>query len=260
MGEPAAVTGASGVREVKSAVRTIDVIEYLAHRQANPARLKEVSDALGAPRSSTYALLRTLIGCGWVQSDEYGNLYSLGIKALIAGTSYIDADPYVRIVRPILADLALKLNETIHFGRLDGDQIVYLATQESHQEVRAYNRVGRRLPAWATSLGKAVLAEQPTHTLPTQLSPLTPHTITDRDDLLEDLEKTRQRGYSIDLEENTMGLRCYGMALHYTAPARDSISCSIPLARLTPDLEKTVLEAMSGARLRIEQSAPLLVR
>ena len=53
----------------------------------------------------------------------------------------------MRIVRPILADLALKLDETIHFGRLDGDQIVYLATQESHQEVRAYNRVGRRLPA-----------------------------------------------------------------------------------------------------------------
>ena len=92
-----------------------------------------------------------------------------------------------------------------------------------------------------------MLAEQPAHTLPTQLSPLTPHTITDRDDLLEDLDKTRQRGYSIDLEENTMGLRCYGMALHYTAPARDSISCSIPLARITPELEKTCLLYTSDA-------------
>ena len=54
MSDLAAMNG-SGVREVKSAVRTIEVLEYLAQRQANPARLKEISDAVGAPRSSTYA-------------------------------------------------------------------------------------------------------------------------------------------------------------------------------------------------------------
>ncbi|WP_168582396.1 IclR family transcriptional regulator [Gephyromycinifex aptenodytis] len=251
-----------GVREVKSAVRTVEVLEYLAGRQANPARLKEVADGVDAPRSSTYALLKTLIGCGWVQVDESGNFYSLGIRVLIAGTSFIDSDPHVRVVRPIIADLAARLNETIHLGRLDGDQIVYLATQESHQEIRGFNRVGRRLPAWATSLGKALLAERTAKALelPRRLQALTPHTITDRQDLLEDLERTRQRGYSIDREENTLGLQCYGMALHYGSPAMDAISCSVPLTRLTPEHESKILDALSGARLRIEQSAPLFTR
>lgn len=251
---------AGGVRDVKSAVRTIDVLEYLAHRQANPARLAEIAEAVGAPRSSTYAILRTLTGCGWVQSDDTGSSYRLGIRALIAGTSYIDADPHVRIIRPILADLALKLGETIHLGRLDGDQIVYLATQESHQEVRAYNRVGRRLPAWATGLGKALLAEQPADRLPTSLSALTPHTITERDDLLAELEHVRRRGYAIDHEEGTLGLQCYGMALHYSDPPRDALSCSVPISRLTAEHEERILSALSDARLRIEQSAPMLSR
>lgn len=249
-----------GVREVKSAARTIDALEYLAHRQSNPARLKEIADALGAPRSSTYALLRTLIACGWVRVDATGNLYSLGIRALLAGTSYIDADPYVRIVRPILADAARELGETIHLARLDGDQVVYLVTQESHHDIRVYNRVGRRLPAWATGLGKALLAEQPAEALPTTLSAVTPHTITDLDELRDELERTRERGYAIDHEENTMGLRCYGFALRYTTPAQDALSCSIPLSRLTPELADRTIEIMNRARFRIEQSAPLMQR
>ncbi|QQS01952.1 MAG: IclR family transcriptional regulator [Austwickia sp.] len=251
-------TEIGGVRDVKSASRTIALLEYLALRQAAPARLKEVADAVGAPRSSTYALLKTLIGCGWVQSDEAGNLYSLGIRALIAGTSYIDADPHVRLVRPVLADLSATLNETIHLGRIDGDQVVYLATQESHQEVRVLNRVGRRMPAWATGLGKAILAERADLVLPPRLGAVTPHTITNHDDLADDLAGARGRGYAVDHEENTIGLQCYGMALHYTEPVRDAISCSVPLSRLTPELERTVLAAMSAARLRIEQSAPLI--
>lgn len=253
-------TDAGGVREVKSAVRTIEVIEYLAHRQASPARLKEVADAVGAPRSSTYALLRTLIGCGWVQADDSGNLYSLGIRALVAGTTYLDADPYVRLARPVLADLSAALNETIHLARIDGDQMVYLATQESHQETRVLARVGRRMSAWASSLGKAVLAERGTDGLPDRLTALTPHTITERDDLADDLARCRERGYAVDREENTIGLQCYGMALHYTDPVRDAISCSVPVGRLTPELESRVLAAMDAARHRIEQSAPLIAR
>ena len=52
------------------------------------------------------------------------------------------------------------LDETFHLGRLDGTDVVYLATRESQQYIRISNRVGRRLPAYATALGKALLAER----------------------------------------------------------------------------------------------------
>ena len=254
--EPAA----SGVREVKSALRTMDVLEFLGTRAGEPARLREITSALDAPRSSTYALLRTLVSRGWVTTDISGNFYSLGIRALLVGTSYLDADPYLRVVRPVLTQVAEALDETVHMARLDGPDVVYLATQESHQYLRANSRVGRRLPAHATSLGKAILAERDLADVPLVLSAVTAHTIVDRDALLADLAGVRRRGYAIDDEENSIGLRCFGLPLRYSSPVTDALSCSVPLARLTAKREQEIVMALSAARQQIEAAAPLQPR
>ena len=259
MAEPVAETNEvdeTGVREVKSAARTVEVLEFLAANARTPTRLREVAAALGAPRSSTYALLRTLVQRGWVRTDISGNFYSLGINALLVGTSYLDADPYVRVVRPVITQVSEVLDETVHMARLDGTYVVYLATQESRQYLRAFSRVGRRLPAHSTSLGKALLAERDQAEVPHDLVALTEHTITDRDVLLADLAEVRERGYAIDHEENSMGLRCFGFALHYTTPPIDAFSCSVPLARLTPQREREIVETLPSARRQIDASAP----
>ncbi|WP_454344909.1 helix-turn-helix domain-containing protein [Streptomyces canus] len=72
-----------GAPEVKSAVRTVTVLEPLAGRGGRPARLRELSGALGVPRSSMYALLQTLVEYGWVRTAATGYLYSVGIRALL---------------------------------------------------------------------------------------------------------------------------------------------------------------------------------
>jgi DNA-binding IclR family transcriptional regulator len=250
----------AAVREVKSAARTIDVLELLATRQNQPMGLRELSEELGAPRSSVYALIRTLVTSGWVRPDESGQRYSIGIRALLAGTTYLDTDPVLRIVQPHITDLSVRLDETIHFARLERSDVVYLATRESSQYLRPFSRVGRRLPAFTTSLGKALLAEQPAENLdahlPDELFPLTPRTVTDRDVLFRQLEATRARGYAIDREENVTGLACFGFALRYTRPATDAISCSLPLDRLAPGREDEIVSAMDATRMAIERMAP----
>ena len=70
------------------------------------------------------------------------------------------AIPYLPLITPFLDDLRQDLDETFHLGRLDGTDIVYLATRESKQYNRVQSRVGRRLPAYATALGKSLLAER----------------------------------------------------------------------------------------------------
>ena len=249
----------AGVREVKSAARTIEVLEFLAGRQGGRTRLRDVAEGLGTPRSSAYALLQTLVNYGWVETDPTNTYYSVGIRALLAGTSYIDRDPRVRLAHPILTDLSRDLGETIHLARLDGDQVVYLATAESHEYLRRMPRVGRRLEAAHTSLGKAILAERPEAVPVDMPPPLTPRSHTTMAELRADLTETRRRGYAIDDEENTPGLRCFGFALRYDDPVRDAISCSVPLERLDPGHEAAIVAAMSGARSRIEESAPLVV-
>jgi DNA-binding IclR family transcriptional regulator len=241
-----------GVRKVKSAVRTVELLEYLAARGDRPARIREISAALGMPRSSAHALLRTLMAQGWVRSDESGTLYGIGIRALLVGTSYLDGDPYLPMITPFLEELREALDETFHVGRLDGLDVVYLATRESRQYRRATSRVGRRLPAHATALGKALLAdrfgdERDRH-VPETLHPLTVHTTTDRSVLEEQLETARIRGYATDDEENTAGVRCFAVALGYTRPAQDAISASVPIARLTAERERVIVETLTSIR------------
>jgi DNA-binding IclR family transcriptional regulator len=252
----------TAVREVKSAARTLEILELLAARQNQPMGLRELSEELGAPRSSVYALIRTLVANGWVRPDETGQRYSIGIRALLAGTTYLDTDPVLRIVLPHITDLSGRLDETVHFARLERTDVVYLATRESSKYLRPFSRVGRRLPAYTTSLGKALLATYPDdelgHHLPAKLSALTPTTITDRPALLAELRETRSRGYATDREENLTGVSCFGFALRYTSPATDAISCSLPKDRLTPGREEEIIAAMEATRLAIEQMAPSL--
>lgn len=248
--------GARRLPDVKSAARTMQVLELLAERDGRPARLRELADELDAPRSSVYALLRTLASHGWVRTDVTGNLYALGIRSLMAGTAFLDADPYVRAARPVLVRLRDQVDETVHLARLDGDRVVYLQTQQSSQDHRPVSRVGRWLPASATSLGKALLAARG-GPLPAELPALTPRTIVDPVTLQADLEVTRGRGYAIDDEENTLGLRCIGIALRYTDPVVDAISCSVPIERMTAQKEAQVVEALLDARLQLEDSAPM---
>lgn len=245
----------TGVRAVKSAARTLELLELLAARQNRPARLRELSDALGAPRSSVYALIKTLEEHGWVRSDSSSSMYSIGIRALLAGTTYLDTDPFLRIAQPHINELGVELDETIHFGRLERTDIVYLATKESSQYLRPFSRVGRRLPAYSTSMGKAILAERLDDKLdehvPRRLTPITPNTITTHEDLLEDLKLTRARGYAFDNEENYSGVVCFGVALRYHRYPRDAISCSVPLRQLTDERRAVVIDGLERARIEI---------
>jgi len=248
---------AGGVREVKSAARTVELLEVLAARGDRPARLQELADELGVPRSSMYALLQTLISRGWVRTDVTGSLYGIGISALLAGTGYLDSDPRVRVVRPYLDEASEALGETIHLGRLDGHDVAYLATRESHEYPRTISRVGRRLPAHAGALGKALLAERPDDELPEgPYEALTPNTHTGRESLAADLAEIRERGHSVDREEGVTGIVGFGFALRHEVPALDAISCSVPVARLTPDHEARIVAVMREIRAKVEATIP----
>lgn len=241
---------------VKSALRAVQLLEVLADRGGLPARLRELADDLGAPRSSVHALLRTLTASGWVRTDATGTLYTLGIRALLVGASFLEADPYVRVARPVLADLRDELGETVHLARLDNDRVVYLITQESGREPRRISRVGRWLPAHATSLGKAILADR--GEVPAgSLERLTGKTITDPAVLGAELQQIRERGYATDDEEGTPGLKCVGVPLRYTSPVTDAISCSVPLDRMTAQRQEQIIAALTRAAHQLEESAPL---
>lgn len=242
---------------VKSAARTVELLEFFARHEGLHS-LGDVHARLGYPKSSLHVLLRTLVDLGWLETDLTGTLYRIGMRALLVGTSYIDSDEVVQFSRDALDEVAEATEETVHLGRLVGTDVVYLATRSSPHYLRPFSRVGRRLPAHATALGKALLAERPDEAvramLPQTLDALTPGTLTTPDALLTDLARTRRRGWALDREENTVGLRCVAVALRLRTPARDAISCSVPVARMSAAREKEVAALLLQARDRIEDT------
>lgn len=237
-------------RPVKSAARVLEVLEALA--DMGPLNLRDLAAHLRVPKSSMHALLRTMQWRGWLETDATGTLYGLGVRSLLAGSAYVDSDVVVRQTAPVLDQLAHETGETVHLGRLEGGDVVYLAKRESSHPLRLFSSVGRRLPAYSVALGKALLAEMAPEAalarLPATLQPMTPHTITDPELLLEDLDQVRRTGYAIDAEESASGLRCFAVALRQRSATRDAISISVPVARLRDGREDEIVGLLLQAR------------
>jgi IclR family acetate operon transcriptional repressor len=247
------------IRLVKSAERTLRILEVLGDARG-PMSVTELHKRTGYPRSSLHQLLHTMIATGWIEATNEGALVGIGSRALLVGTAYLDRDPAlphgIRTLELIREDTGY----TCHYARLEGASVIYLATRESVAPHHATSRVGRQLPAHATSLGKALLAELTATEVslelpPEPLPPLTANTVGTHAALAEELESTRQRGYSLEREQNTLGLGCIGVPVPYRIPATDAISCSIPIARCT-DAEITRVAAI--IRDHVQQLATLL--
>jgi DNA-binding IclR family transcriptional regulator len=242
----AATRAAEEVQPVKSAQRTVQILETLA---ASPTRLtiSQLQELVGYPRSSLHALIRTLRDLKWVESDDSGTMFGIGPHALMSGTAYLDKDPALPFAYQALEDLRADVGYTIHYARRDDAHVLYLASREARDSGRIISRVGRRLPIHLTALGQVLLAqlttEEVNELLPTRLERYTPQTIVDRDSLHRELEQVRQRGWAYEHEQGTPGLACVAATVEYRIPSTDAISCSMPAALAVGDELGRVIEA-----------------
>ncbi|MBS2536982.1 IclR family transcriptional regulator [Catenulispora sp. NF23] len=228
--------GADSSAGVKSARRAVELLEAFGSNH-DWLSLTDLHHYTGFPRSSLHGLLRTLRDVGWIESDDAGTRFRLGVKALICGTAYLDRDPVMPYATEALERLRDQIGYTCHFARLNGPDIVYLQTRESRTSAHLVSRVGRTLPAHATALGKALLSEladdELTAVLPKQLTALTELTITDREALRSELAFIRERGYSTERGQSSPNLACVAAVVPYRIPGTDAMSCSMPGERVT---------------------------
>lgn len=244
-------------RSVKSATRTLGILEALAAADKRLS-LAELARELEIPKSSLHALLSTLQNWGWVETDSSGRHFGLGVRSLLVGTSYVDSDDIVAATTEVLDWLSERVGETVHLGRLDGPDIVYLAKRESTHPLRLFSAIGRRLPAHATALGKVLLAERSEadldRILPRPLPRLTDNTIADGAALRKELARTHRRGWARDNQENAKGIRCLAVSVGEDSPPINAISCSVPVVRLDPRRERDIVERLMQAKQRIERT------
>jgi DNA-binding IclR family transcriptional regulator len=250
-----------GFRPVKSADRTLDVLEAIA---GGPCTLSELSRRLNLPKSSLHGLLHTLARRGWLQLTNGGTQFRLGLRAVQVATAFVDEDELVARAAAALDRLARQTGETVQQGRLDGDSVVYLAKRDSPHPVRLISTIGSRLPAHATALGKALLAAREDSAvralLRFPLPALTARTLTTWKSLAAELATIRGRGYSIDDGEATEGLRCFAVTIPADGETTDAVSISVPTFRLSDSREAELVTALLDARTELTGIPPRRAR
>ncbi|MGO4235624.1 IclR family transcriptional regulator [Pseudarthrobacter sp. YAF2] len=239
------------VKLVKSAERTIAILELVA-AAPQPLTTAEIFKLTGYPRSSLHWLLLTLLELNWIEQTPEG-AYRIGTHALLCGTAYLDRDPVMGHVPGVLEKVRNATTFTTHYARLDRSDVIYLATRQAVDRRRLSSRVGRKLPAQVTALGKAILSEYTDEEVRQRIgtgpyAPLTPNTVADFAALQAELAEFRKTGHSVEWEQNTVGLCCVSVVVPYRIPGTDAISCSMPVELATDDvIEKTVETLHSAA-------------
>lgn len=194
---------------VQSLARGLSVIA--AFDAAQPVMtLSDVARHTGLTRATARRFLLTLESLGYVRSD--GRMFELTPKVLQLGYSYLSALSLPQIASPHLKRLSDTLQESTSMSVLDGQDIVYVARVATHRIMTVAIAVGTRFPAYATSMGRVLLAglgdkELGEYLSAAQLSPLTRRTTTERVALAQQLHRVRELGYAVVDQELEVGLR-----------------------------------------------------
>ena len=172
--------------------------------------LSEVSRRTGLTRATARRFLLTLVELGYVRTD--GRTFELTALVLQLGYSYLSGQSLPQLAQPVLEDLSREISESTSASILDGGEIVYIARIHTRRLMTVGISVGTRFPAYATSMGRVLLAGLPRERFEEYLSdvrltPLTERTLTDPRRLREEVARVRDRGWAIVDQELEQGLR-----------------------------------------------------
>jgi IclR family transcriptional regulator, pca regulon regulatory protein len=253
------VEGARGTPFVQSLERGLAVIRAFDgdHRQLT---LAEVARRTGLPRAAARRFLHTLVELGYVRTD--GRVFALRPRVLDLGYAYLSSTSLPEVAQPHLEDLVARVHESCSVSVLDGEDIVYVARVATKRLMTVAINVGTRFPAYATSMGRVLLAARPpaerdAYLSTARLEPLTLHTVTDRGRLATVLAEVAEQGYAVLDQELEEGLRSIAVpvrdaagdvvaAMNVSASARRSTEA---LCReLLPPLQQAALEVESDLR------------
>lgn len=172
--------------------------------------LGEIARRTGLAKSTTSRITNELVDYGYL--ERQGPNLSLGIRIFELGQQAARPRSLRLLALPRMAELRRATGSTVHLAVLEETTVVYIEILHSSTSPRLPSRVGGRMPAFATGVGKALLAHSPPEltnlVIARGMWKVGPNTITDSDRLREDLDGIRCSGYATEVEESGPGISC----------------------------------------------------
>lgn len=238
----------------RSTARILDILESLLSQEEG-LTLTELSAKLQAPKSSLFPILHTMEERRYLRLDKGSGRYYLGASIYVLGNAF-DMDHRMDAIVQVMKQAVEECQETCQLGVLDHQNVLYIAKEDSNQAIRMISKVGNRLPANSTAIGKALLSgltDQELDTLYADGLPrLTEHTITDADILKQQLKAIREGLVASEQEESTTQLTCFALPVRRRGVVIAAISIAVPLFRCSQEKRVLVEHCLREAQLEIE--------
>lgn len=237
-------------RFIYSLARGLELLRYFCEDKTYLG-LTEISKGMNLSKATVSRFLYTLHNLGYLEKNVETKKYRLSPKVLYLGYSFLKNFDLGHLAYPYLKGMAEEVNETVNLSILDETEIIFIERIEKKQIISMKLQVGSKLPAYCTSMGKVLLASLPDEKIDEILrkSRIEKHTIntnTDIKDIKKELIGVRLKGFSLNDEELTMGLR--SIAAPVKSESRETtaaVNISVPSARMTiRELEKKFLKTL----------------
>lgn len=235
-------------KNVQSVDRALTILEILS-MYPKGLGVGEVSERTELHKSTAHRLLATLVDKGYVKQNQQNN-YQLTLKLFELGSKCVEELNVLEVARPYLTEIMEQVNEVVHLVVLEGEGIVYVDKVEPNTTIRMHSRIGIRRPLYCTGVGKAILSTMNDEEVEavwekSDVKRLTEYTITDLGEMKKELDRIRLKGYSIDEQENELGVRCIAIPLlDYTKRAWGAISISGPVERMTDNVIESIIPVL----------------
>jgi IclR family transcriptional regulator, KDG regulon repressor len=227
-------------KTIESVNRALNILELFDEHNAELG-ITEMAKLTGLHKSTLAGLVYTLESSGWLAQNQDTRKYRLGSRLIERAGVALRQLEAPRIARPYLAKLVETHNESVNLGILEGTTVLYVEHISSPQPLSIRVEIGKRGYIHSTALGKAILSaisplEARELMQRIQYVTMTPHTIATADQLSAEIDLTRQRGFSVDDQENELGGRCVGAPIFsWAAKCVGAVSISAPVQRFTRD-------------------------
>jgi DNA-binding IclR family transcriptional regulator len=237
---------------INSILRACSILKSFSGENAH-FKMSDLARRLQLDRSTAYRILLSLERAGFVEKNEEAGTYSLGLAAFEIGNAYLGRIDLIQVSKPIMADLAAQVQETVHLAVLSGLEIVYIDKVDSPRTLGVMSKLGQRGPLHCTSLGKSLLAFQPEeeqnrilHKI--KMPPFTPKTITTKQKLIEELRAVKKQGYALDRREIEEDVECIGAPIfNYLGDVIAALSISGPRKKIGTPQEKRFIQSVVKA-------------
>ena len=246
------IHGGEDMKSVQTLDRALDILELLAVEKKGLG-VTEIGHRTGLHKSTVHRLLSALGERGYIEKNADYGTYQLGMNVVEISSIHLNSIELKTEAAPYLRTLASESTQPVHLATLVGDEVIYIEKVETVNTIRMYSQIGKRVPIHCSAVGKALMTGLLDTEIKARLSNkglenYTANTLTDAQEILAQVRKARNTGWTVDDEEHEAGIRCIAAPIYdYRGKVIAAVSTSGPLTIISHDKDEEISQYVQKA-------------